>query len=101
MSKVKFVWSNNSNQNNKKQEAKRAKRSDELTNFLLIFAVIATTISFFTEGQLIFYAGLIALIYALFRLFVGKNRESRSKENEAYLNIMRRTVGSDFKKKKK
>jgi len=64
--------------------------TDQLTRFLVIIAIIFFVISMFVRQpvahMVIYYIGLIVMIYCLFRQF-SRNLAKRQAENRRYLNF--------------
>ena len=60
--------------------------SDQLSFSLLLAGIILSLLTSITRIGIFYYIGLIAYIWAIFRMF-SKNRVKRAAENQKYLNI--------------
>ena len=69
--------------------------NDELTNFLMILALILMVISWLPNLGLVYFVALALIIWSLFRSF-SRNLEKRRRERERYLKL-RKPIADFFK----
>lgn len=60
--------------------------ADELSKFLSTFSLVLLFVSIFTGFGILYWAGLILIIYTYFRMF-SRNITKRYNENQKYLNF--------------